>query len=270
MLMAVLIGSLLAGCIGGGDDESGDSELSGTIRIAGSTTVQPIASAAAEEFMYMHPDVTVTVQGGGSGTGVTQVAQGTVDIGNASRDIKQSEMDQYPELVPTPVAADGIAVAVNPSNSIDALTMEQVAGIFTGQITNWSEVGGPEGEIVVIIREDGSGTRATFEEIVHDGTDSSAGALQKPSNGAVKTTVSQTPQAIGYIGIGYIDDSIQSVKVDGVVPTEENVANGSYPISRLLYMITNGEPEGLVKEFLDFILSEEGQELVAEEGFIKL
>ncbi|RZN45246.1 phosphate ABC transporter substrate-binding protein [archaeon] len=270
MLMAVLIGSLLAGCIGGGDDEGGDSELSGTISIAGSTTVQPIASAAAEAFMEMHPDVTVTVQGGGSGTGVTQVAQGTVDIGNASREVKPSEMEEYPGLVPTAVAADGIAVVTHPSNDIDALSMEQVEKIFTGQITNWSEVGGPDEEIVVVVREDGSGTRATFEEIVHDDVDPSSEALQKPSNGAVKTTVGQTPYSIGYIGIGYLDDTVQPVKIDGVIPTEANVANGSYPISRLLYMITNGEPEGLTKAFINFVLSDEGQDIVAAEGFIKL
>jgi phosphate transport system substrate-binding protein len=270
MLLAVLIGSLLAGCIGGGDDDGGDSGLSGTLKLAGSTTVQPIATAAAEEFMSMNPDVVVTVQGGGSGTGVTQVAQGTVDIGNASREVKASEMEEYPDLVPTPIAADGIAVVVNPSNSIDALSMEQVEGIFTGQITNWSEVGGPDEEIVVVIREDGSGTRATFEEIVHDDIDSSSEALQKPSNGAAKTTVSQTPYSIGYIGLGYLDSSVQAIQVDGVLPSEASVADGSYPISRLLYMITNGEPEGLAKAFIDYVLSDEGQELVAAEGFIKL
>jgi phosphate transport system substrate-binding protein len=220
--------------------------------------------------MELHSNVTVTVQGGGSGTGVTQVGQGTVDIGNASREIKESEFSEYPGLVPTSVAADGVAVIVNPENPVSDLTKDQIAMIFTGQINNWADVGGPDSEIVVIIREDGSGTRATFEEIVHKGTDPTSDAHQKPSNGAAKTTVSQTPYAIGYIGLGYVDDSVKAISVDNVVPSDETIKNGTYPISRFLYMITNGEPEGLAKEFIDFILSVEGQEIVEEEGFIKV
>jgi phosphate transport system substrate-binding protein len=262
--------SLAAGCISGGDENGSGDGLSGTIAIAGSTTVQPIASAAAEAFMDLHPDVTVTVQGGGSGTGVTQVGQGTVDIGNASREIKSSEMEEYPDLVPTAIAADGIAVVVNPGNGIDTLTIEQIKAIFTGEITNWSEVGGSDSEIVIVIREDGSGTRATFEELVHNKVSPAAGALQKPSNGAVKTTVAQTPNAIGYMGLGYLDESVKVIRVNNVIASEATILNGSYPISRNLYMITDGAPAGLAKEFIDFVLSAEGQEIVAEEGFIKL
>lgn len=267
-LIGLLAVSLLAGCISGGEDDgSGDT---GTISLAGSTTVQPVATAAADAFMVDNPGITVTVQGGGSGTGVTQVGQGTVDIGNASREVKSSEMETYPDLVPTAVAADGIAVVVNPSNPVTALTEEQVSDIFTGAVTNWSQVGGDDREIVVVIREDGSGTRSTFEELAHDGIDSVSSALQKPSNGAVKTTVSQTPDAIGYIGLGYMDESVSALSIDGVLPSEQTVIDGSYPISRNLYMITNGEPDGLVKEFIDFILSAEGQQIVADEGFIPL
>ena len=268
-LIGLLMVSLLAGCISDGGDD-GDNGTTGTLSLAGSTTVQPIATAAADAFMEDNPGVTITVQGGGSGTGVTQVGQGTVDIGNASREVKSSEMETYPDLVPTAVAADGIAVVLNPSNPVVSLTLEQVSAIFTGTITNWSQVGGDDGSIVVVVREDGSGTRATFEELVHDDIDSVSSALQKPSNGAVKTTVSQTPDAIGYIGLGYIDNSVKALRVDGILPSENSVIDGSYPISRNLYMITDGEPEGLAKEFIDFVLSAEGQQLVSEEGFIML
>jgi len=269
VIIGVLMISMLSGCISG--DGDGDTDgISGTLALAGSTTVQPIASAAATAFMELHSDVTVTVQGGGSGTGVTQVGQGTVDIGNASREIKDSEYTEYPDLVPTAIAADGVVVVVHPSNPISVLTIDQVAQIFTGEIDNWSELGGPDEEIVVIIREDGSGTRATFEELVHDDASPTDDALQKPSNGAAKTTVSQTPSAIGYIGLGYVDDTVKMIDVDGVTASETTILDGSYPISRNLYMITNGEPEGLAKTFLDYLLSAEGQEIVAEEGFIKV
>ena len=268
VIIGVLVCSMLAGCISGGEEDT--DGLSGTLAIAGSTTVQSIASAAATAFMELHPGVTVTVQGGGSGTGVTQVGQGTVDIGNASREIKDSEYTEYPDLVPTAIAADGVVVVVHSSNPVSDLTLDQVAQIFTGQITNWKDVGGPDKEIVVIVREDGSGTRATFEELVHNKIDPTSDALQKPSNGAVKTTVSQTPDAIGYIGLGYVDDTVNMVKVDGVVASESTILDGSYSVSRNLYMITNGDPSGLAKAFIDFILSAEGQEFVAEEGFIKI
>jgi len=269
VIIGVLVFSMLAGCIS--DDRDGDTDdLSGKLALAGSTTVQSIASAAATAFMEMHPDVTVTVQGGGSGTGVTQVGQGTVDIGNASREIKDSEYTEYPDLVPTAIAADGVVVVVHPSNPINDLTLDQIADIFTGQIASWADLGGPDKDIVVIIREDGSGTRATFEELVHDNIDPTGDALQKPSNGAAKTTVSQTPYSIGYIGLGYVDDTVKMIKVGGVTASESTIIDGSYPISRNLYMITNGEPSGLAKAFIEFILSPDGQELVEEEGFIKL
>ncbi len=154
MLICILVASLVSGCISGGGNGSDDG-LSGTLAIAGSTTVQPIASAAAEVFMDLHPNVIVTIQGGGSGTGVTQAGQGVVDIGNASREVKASEYEAYPDLVATAVAADGIAVVVHPSNAIGTLTVEQIKGIFTGEITNWSQVGGADRTIVVVIREVG-------------------------------------------------------------------------------------------------------------------
>ncbi|MDD4281218.1 MAG: phosphate ABC transporter substrate-binding protein [Candidatus Methanofastidiosa archaeon] len=269
MLICILVASLVSGCISGGGNGSDDG-LSGTLAIAGSTTVQPIASAAAEVFMDLHPNVIVTIQGGGSGTGVTQAGQGVVDIGNASREVKASEYEAYPDLVATAVAADGIAVVVHPSNAIGTLTVEQIKGIFTGDITNWSQVGGADRTIVLVIREDGSGTRGTFEELVHDKIAPASGSLQKSSNGAVKTTVAQTPDAIGYMGLGYIDESVKALRVNNIIVSEATILNGSYPISRNLYMLTNGAPSGLAKEFIDFILSAEGQEIVAEEGFIKL
>lgn len=268
LIMCVLVASLLAGCISGGEEDT--DGIGDTLAIAGSTTVQPIASALATAFMELNPGVIVTVQGGGSGTGVTQVAQGTVDIGNSSREIKESEYREHPGLVPTPIAADGVVVVVHPSNVVSDLSIEQVAQIFTGQITNWSQVGGDDKEIVIVIREDGSGTRSSFEELVHNKLEPTSEAFQKPSNGSVKATVSQTPYAIGYIGLGYIDDSVKLLKVDGVMASQSSILDGSYPISRNLYMITNGGPSGLAKLFIDFALSAEGQEFVAEEGFIKI
>ncbi|MHC1598032.1 MAG: phosphate ABC transporter substrate-binding protein [Candidatus Methanofastidiosia archaeon] len=269
LIIGTLFVSLITGCITGGEDTNEDG-LYGTLSLAGSTTVQPIASAASEEFMALHPNVIITIQGGGSGTGITQVAQGTVDIGNASRDLKDVEREQYEDLVANAIAADGIAVIVNPSNPVSELSMEQIKKIFTGEITNWSQLGWVDKSIVVVIREDGSGTRSSFEEIVHKKVEPTSSALQKSSNGSIKMTVAQGPYAIGYVGLGFIDDTISDVLVDGVVASEETIVDGSYPISRLLYMFTKGQPIGLEKEFIEFILSPRGQELVVEEGFVRI
>jgi len=261
--MILLMGFM--GCIGG-------EKESKTLSLAGSTTVEPIASKAAEVYMEKHPDVKVTVQGGGSSTGIKMVGEGTVDIGNASRKIKDKEKDLYPDLVGTIIAYDGIAIVVHPSNPVENLTKQQLQDIYAGKITNWKEIGGEDREIVVVTRAEGSGTRDTFIELVMNKgkVEETSRALQKPSNGAVKATVAGNESAIGYIGLGYVDDTVKPVKINNILPSSETVKNGTYPISRALYMYTKGEPSGVTKDFIDFILSDEGQNIVEEVGFIRI
>lgn len=256
--------AMLSGCTGSGEKKS--------LTVAGSTTVQPIAASAAEEFMKKNSDVIVSVQGGGSGTGIKMVAEGSADIGDSSRELTDTEKTEHPDLKPYAIAADGIAVVVHPSNSLDDLTKQQVRDIFAGKIKNFKEVGGPDKEIMVIIREEGSGTRSTFEELVmkKGKVANAADALQKPSNGAVKAAVAGNENAIGYIGLGYVDETVKALKIDGVAPSIATIKRGDYPISRKLYMITKGEATGLKKEFIDFVLSDEGQQIVEEAGFIKV
>jgi len=249
--------------------EAASDGLSGQIQLAGSTTVQPLAEVLAEAFMAENPDVTIEVQGGGSSVGVTSAGEGTVDIGNASRNVKESEFEEFPELQVFTIAYDGIAIVTNPDLELPTLSIDQVKAIFAGEITNYSEIGGPDAEIVVVSREEGSGTRAAFEELVMEFGDEEAeiteDALLQQSNGQVRTTVSTTPDAIGYLSFGFLDESINIVAIDNVDPTVANVKNGSYPIFRPLNMLTNGEPNDLAQAFLDFILSEVGQALVAED-----
>jgi phosphate transport system substrate-binding protein len=246
-----------------------DAPLSGQIQLAGSTTVQPLAEVLAEAFMAENVDVTIEVQGGGSSVGVTSAGEGTVDIGDASRNVKDSEFEAFPELQVFTIAYDGIAIVTNPDLELPTLSIEQVQQIFAGEITNYSEVGGPDAEIIVVSREEGSGTRAAFEELVMEANDSEAmiteDALLQQSNGQVRTTVSTTPDSIGYLSFGFLDESVNAVAIDEVAPTVENVKNGSYSIYRPLNMLTNGAPSELAQAFLDFILSDMGQEIVAED-----
>ena len=247
-----------------------EAELSGQITEAGSTTVQPLAEKLAEAFSAKHPQVEITVQGGGSSVGVKSAGEGTVDVGAASRQVKESELQEFPDLVVHTIARDGIAIVAHPDAPLDGLTTEQVKGIFAGEITNWSEVGGPDKPIVVVSREEGSGTRAAFEEMVmgKEGPPIVDTAILQPSNGAIRTTVSTTPDSIGFLSFGYLDESVKTLAVDGVEPTEANAASGAYPIVRPLNLLTKGEPSGVAKAWLDFILSEKGQAIVVEEGYI--
>ncbi|MGI6209512.1 MAG: phosphate ABC transporter substrate-binding protein [Anaerolineae bacterium] len=245
------------------------SDLSGEINVAGSTTVQPLAEQLAAAFMATRPDVRVAVQGGGSSTGVKSAGEATVDIGMASREVKESELAEFPGLQIHVVARDGIAVVANPGVPVDNLTPEQVREIFAGNITNWSEVAGPDEEIVVVAREEGSGTRAAFEEMImgEDALITDTAVLQ-PSNGAIRSTVASTPNSIGFLSFGYLDETTKALSVDGVAPSAETAADGSYPIVRPLNMLTSGDASPLVQAYLDFALSEEGQAIVAEEGYL--
>jgi phosphate transport system substrate-binding protein len=265
----------ICGCGGSGDGRDGSdtaidgSSLSGGITIVGSTTVQPLAEVLAEAFEALHPDAVIDVQGGGSSVGVTSAGQGTADIGNVSRDVKQDELDQFPGLVVHTIARDGIAIIVNPDVTVGDLSLEQIRGIFSGEITSWAGVGGPDVPIVVVSREEGSGTRGAFEELVlGEGVLMTETAILQPSNGAVLTTVAGTPSSAAYLSFGYIDSSVRTISIGGIAPTAENAANGSYPVVRPLNMVTNGEPEGLVRGFLDFVLGDDGQALVVQEGYL--
>ena len=241
------------------------TELSGRLQIAGSTTVQPLVQALAEVFVESYPDVDIDVQSGGSSLGVKSAAEGTTPIGMASRELKQSEIDEYPDLVEHTIARDGIAIAAHTGVPVDGLSLDEVRQIFAGQIVNWSEVGGPDESIIVVSREEGSGTRGAFEEMVMGDSLIADTVLLQPSNGAVKTTVATTPNAIGYLSFGYLDDSVKTVAVDGVEPTVANAQSDAYPVVRPLNLLTLGEPTGLEAAFLDFIFSEAGQVVVAQD-----
>jgi phosphate transport system substrate-binding protein len=262
VLVGILVVSILAiGC---------GKELSGTVTVAGSTTVQPLAELLADEFMSENPDFEVTIGGGGTSVGITSVNNGTVDIGSASRDLKSDE----PQLVKHLLAKDGIAVIVKPGNPVNGLTKAQVRDIFGGVITNWKDVGGPDHTINVVVRESGSGTRTAFEEMVMAKPEPAmaiAGtALEQNSNGGVKQVVGGDPYAIGFISFGYIDNTVKALSIDGIEATAENAKNETYPIVRPLYFLTKEAPTGLVQEFIDFCLSDDGQAIVADEGYISI
>ena len=248
-----------AGCISTEDTE--------TISVAGSTTVLPVAQAAAEEYMNQHSNADIQVSGGGSGVGATSVIGGTADIGMLSRDLKASEKEgnTLKEFV---VGKDGIALVGHPSNTVSDLSLEQVKAIYQGTITNWKDVGGADSEIVLIGRDRSSGTREFFTEFVLNKEDAAKEMQELNSNGAVAQAVSITPGAIGYVSLEYVDDSLKAFSIGGVAPTVDNVISGIYEINRPLLMVTNGEPEGLAADYLAFILSEEGQQILKDSGFI--
>lgn len=245
---------------------TGSNGLSGTITEAGSTTVQPLAERMADAFHEIHPNVTVTIQGGGSSVGVKSAADGTVDIGAASRELKPGE----PELIKHLLCHDGIAIVTDTGNPVNGLDVAEIREIFAGEITNWSDVGGPSEDIIVVAREEGSGTRAAFEEMVMDEELVANSAILQPSNGAIRTTVSTTPYSIGFVSFGYLDESVKSLAVDGVEGTVKNAKDGSYPIVRPLYFLTDDEPEGVLEAFLSFCLGPTGQAIVEDEGYISV
>ncbi len=253
---------------------SGLAFAAGSLTIQGSSTVLPIAQRAAEAYMENHPDVNISVRGGGSGNGIAALIDGATDIADASRFIKDGEVKNafengvYP--VPFRVAYDGIAVVVNPVNSVDELSLEQIKGIYTGKISNWKEVGGNDMRIVVISRDSSSGTFEAFGELALDEERVTPLALLSASNGDAASKVAETKGAIGYVGLGYLTNAVKPVKVNGVAPSVETVANGSFPISRPLFMFTNGWPTGLALDFINFILSAEGQKIAAEQGYVPL
>jgi phosphate transport system substrate-binding protein len=249
-------------------------ELSGDLFISGSSTVFPIADLAAEEFTAMHTDVNIQVEGPGSGTGVRKASDGTADIGMASRFVKDSEHLNAPTLVTYGVAKDSVSVVINPSNTLAGeldLSVEQVNQIFTGEITNWSELGGANADINVYTREEGSGTRATFMDFtgIEEGEFADGASVQQ-GNSAMRAAVAGDPNGIAYISLGYVDASVSPAKIDGFEGTVENVLAGTYPFQRILWMFTLGKASPLEQAYLDYVMSPDGQEIVEEEGFIPI
>ncbi|MCR2804292.1 phosphate ABC transporter substrate-binding protein [Paenibacillus soyae] len=245
---------------------SPETTVSGTVTIAGSTSVQPLAEELGTAFMGTNGDARIEVAGGGSGAGVKAAQAGTADIGMASRALKDEETG----IEPIVIAIDGIAVVVNPGNSVEDLTVDQVKGIFSGAIKNWSEVGGQAGDIVVINREEGSGTRDAFGELVLGEEPFVAEAIIQNSTGAVREAVGQDVNAIGYVSTGGLNDSVKALKVDGHEPTEENIKSAVYPIQRPFnFLVGEGKENSAVAQaFIDYVLSEEGQRIVVENGYV--
>lgn len=253
-----------------GDGSDNTGKLSGTVTVSGSTSVQPLAQDLADVFNETQPDVIVEIQGGGSSQGIKDVSDGISAIGNSSRDLKDTEKGLG--LTEHIIAYDGIAVVAHPSNPVSNLTKDQIQKIFKGEITNWKDVGGNDAQILVVTREDGSGTRSAFEELLKlqetkDGKTVSymkSDALVADSNGAVKANVSSKADAIGYTSLGYVDDTLKKISVDGIECTVENVKNKNYAISRPFLMLTKGDLAPEVQAFLDFIKGDKGQEVVGE------
>lgn len=240
--------------------------------VTGSTTVLPIAQACAEDFMDNNPNTDVTVRGGGSGVGIAALLDKQCDIAMASRDIKSSEVDAARgkgiEPVEHVVAFDALAIVVHPKNKVTNLTIEQVKDIFTGKITKWSQVGGANKKIVLISRDVSSGTFEVFKDVILKGDAVHESALKVASNQAVATSVGNTPDGIGYIGLGYINKNVKAVYLNSVKATVKTAQSGEYPLTRKLNMYSDGAPTGKAKAYLDYIFSKEGQAIVAELGFV--
>lgn len=243
-------------------------ELNGTIKLAGSTSMEKLCEAMAESFMERNPGVTVTVEYTGSGAGLESLAAGSVDIGNASRGLKDEETASG--AVENIVAIDGIAVITNKSCSIKDVTSKNLAKIYSGEITDWAELGGKEQPIIVIGREAGSGTRDAFEELL-EVKDGCVYAQELDSTGAVLAKVATTPGAIGYVSLDVVDDTVSGLKIDGVEPTEEEILAGNYMLQRPFVMATKGEMSGqneLVQAWFNYINSDDGKEVIKQVGLI--
>jgi phosphate transport system substrate-binding protein len=267
-LLCITIALLIAVTVSGTGCTSNTSGA--RVQVAGSTTIQPHAEALAKAFQTNNSSVTVFVQGGGSSAGVTAVGTGTADIGMSSANLTASQLARYPNLKPVPIAVDGLAVIINPQNPVNSLTLNQVRDIFSGSISNWNQVGGPNQQINIVNREIGSGTRDGIQKIVlKNGSFSSRGITQS-STGAVRSFVAADPNAIGYISFAEVDNSVKALGIDGVAPTYASIANGTYPIQRDLLFVTNGDPSVYAKAFLDFTLSPSGQAILKADNVVSI
>jgi phosphate transport system substrate-binding protein len=244
------------------------------IVVDGSTTVGPIAKAFAEYYMSKHPGVNITVSESGSGNGAKSLINGTCDIATMSRFMKDEEFKAAVEKgvfpVATVVSVDGIAVIVHPSNPIQGLSVDQIRDIYTGKITNWKQLGGPNVAIVLISRDTNSGTYESFETLVLNKQKISDKAEYVGSNGAIRERVQSTPAAVGYVGLGFVDKSVKALKVNEIFPDNATVTSGTYPIARPLFMFTNGYPKmgSELYNFLNLFLTQKGQQIIQEIGFV--
>ena len=280
LLVSILVAGVFAACAGKKESNSdtannsdssssvGNEDLSGTITMAGSTSMEKLANVVAEAFMEKYPGVTISPEFIGSSAGIEAVTAGTVDIGNASRDLKDTEISAG--AVANVVAIDGIAVILDKNNTVTNLTKDQLIQIFTGQINNWSAVGGADQPIVVVGRESGSGTRGAFEELLGI-EDQAKYANEISSTGGVMAKVTSTPGAIGYVSLDVVDDTVIAANVEGVAPTEDNIKSGSYILSRPFIMATKGEiskQSEAVQALFAYLQSAEGKELIKSVGLI--
>ena len=280
--LSLLSLSLLAGC-GGGDQEKSSADhasqvdaslqgfqgLAGTLDIAGGTAHIPVMEKAARAIMTAYPDIAITVAGGGSGVGARKVGEGLVQIGNTGRPLSEEEVSNY-GLLSFPFAVDGVCAVVHPDNPVSALTSEQLQKAFAGEITSWQELGGPDRPIHLFTRDEASGTRKVFWKKGLAKGAIAAGANVVASNGAMKTAVSQDPDALGYVSVGHLDASLKAPSLDGIEVTQANAASGAYPVTRRLFMNTKGEPEGLARAFIDYVTGPAGAGFVQESGYIPL
>jgi phosphate transport system substrate-binding protein len=276
LLGVIVLSLVLAGCSGSTAappaNQAPASELSGSITESGSTTVQPLAEKLANAFTAVNPKVKIVIQGGGSGVGIKAANDGTVDLGAASRDLTKDD----PALQTFLLARDGIAIIVHPSSTISDLSKDQVRDIFSGKITNWKDIGGPDKEIHVVAREEGSGTRTAFQELVM-GKDAAGNnvnivknAILQSSSGAILQTVKGDAQSISFDSFGYVNSSVKALSIGGIAASAENAKSGKYPIVRPLYFLTKNAPAGLVKSFLDFCQGSEAQKIITAEGYISV
>lgn len=239
----------------------------GGVSVVGSTSVQPFAEALAEEFMVGHSAEKIFIQGGGSTAGIQAVLTGAAQVGMSSRKLEESEK----ALIAIPIIYDAIAVIVHRTNPLDNLSMDQIRKIYAGRITRWKEVGGVDRAITVVTREEGSGTRETFQNLVmgrHE--EISLGALVQDSNGAIRQVVADDPNAIGFISLGLVNDRVKALKLDGMEPTVENVRAQRYKIVRPFLFVFKAPPQGIAKDFLDYVLSPKGQKLLMQEGLVSM
>ncbi|MGT8903307.1 phosphate ABC transporter substrate-binding protein [Bacillus safensis] len=250
---------------------SNKDEASGSITISGSSAMQPLVLAAAEKFMDKHPKADIQVQAGGSGAGLSQVSEGSVQIGNSDVFAEEKDGVDAKALKDHKVAVVGMAAAVNPEVGVKDITKDELKKIFTGKIKNWKELGGKEQKITLVNRPDSSGTRATFVKYALDGATPAEGITEESSNN-VQKIIAETPGAIGYLAFSYLkEDKITPLSIDGVKPEESNVESGKYTIWAYEHSYTKGEPEGLAKQFLDYLMSDEVQkEIVKDQGYISV
>ena len=234
------------------------------ITVAGSTSVEPFAELLAEEYMSRHSDSHIYVQGGGSTAGIEAAITGAANIGMSSRNLADAEKMLYAVTI----AKDAIAVIVHPSSPIDNLPLDKIREVFAGKIANWKELGGPNHPIDIVTREEGSGTRESFQKFVMGNVDISLGALVQDSNGAVRQVISSDPNAVGYISLGLVNDQVKALSISGVEPNLNNVYNGKYTLVRPFLFVFSGEPAGEAKSFLEFVLSPQAQKLLLKEGLV--